>query len=229
MFTALSEAVQGSPPLALAAAFVWGVLSILLSPCHLAAIPLIVGFIGGQGSSSTRRALGLSTLFAGGMLVTIALIGILTAAAGRLMGDVGRWGFYGMALVLVLVGLLLLDVLPAPWTAPGAVPFRRRGPLAALLLGLVFGIALGPCTFAFMAPMLAVVFAAGSSHPVYGGMLLLAYGVGHSAVIVLAGAFTGVVQRYLDWNERSRGTLILKRICGGLVVLGGLYLIYIAP
>ncbi len=98
--------------------------------------------------------------------------------------------------------------------------------LAALLLGLIFGVALGPCTFAYMAPMLAVVFNRAAASPVYATSLLLAYGLGHCALIVLAGTFTEVVQRYLDWNERSRGALIVKKICGILVISGGGWLIY---
>jgi cytochrome c-type biogenesis protein len=80
-----------------------------------------------------------------------------------------------------------------------------------------------------MAPMLAIVFKAGSEQPVYAGSLLLLYGIGHCAVIVLAGTFTEVVQRYLNWNEKSKGALILKKVCGALVLLGGLYMIYTAP
>ena len=57
----------------------------------------------------------------------------------------------------------------------------------------------------------------------------LTAGVGHCSVIVLAGTFTSVVQRYLNWNERSKGAVILKKACGVLVIVGGLYLIYTAP
>jgi cytochrome c-type biogenesis protein len=67
-----------------------------------------------------------------------------------------------------------------------------------------------------------------SAHPIYGASLLLAYGVGHCAVIVLAGTFTEVVQRYLDWNEQFKGVKVLKVACGVLVLLGGGYLIYTA-
>jgi cytochrome c biogenesis protein CcdA len=35
---------------------------------------------------------------------------------------------------------------------------KRKGLLASFVLGLIFGVALGPCTFAYMAPMLAVTF-----------------------------------------------------------------------
>jgi cytochrome c-type biogenesis protein len=53
---------------------------------------------------------------------------------------------------------------------------------------------------------------------------LLAYGIGHCSVIVFAGTFTNVVQAYLNWNERSSGTVIIKKICGILVMIGGVYL-----
>jgi len=228
LFTTLTHAVEGAPALAVTAAFVWGVLSVLLSPCHLASIPLIVGFIDKQGRMSTRRAFAISALFAGGILVTIAAIGVATAAAGRMLGDVGPYGNYFVAAIFFLVGLHLLDVIPMPWSGPGQVGMKRKGLLAALILGLVFGIAIGPCTFAYMAPMLGVTFKLAATQAAYGALLLLVYGVGHCSVIVAAGTSTGWVQRYMNWNEQSQGAIMLKRICGVLVLLGGLYLIYIA-
>ncbi len=228
VFTALTQAIEGAPTLAIAAALAWGVLSILLSPCHLASIPLIVGFIDRQGRIETRRAFLIALLFAVGILITIALIGVATAAAGRMLGDVGRWGNYGVALIFFVVGLYLLDAIrfrPPAVVQPGV---RSKGMAAAFLLGLLFGLALGPCTFAFMAPMLGVTFRLASSNPSYGILLLFLYGVGHCGVIVLAGTFTEVVQHYLDWNEKSKGAVVLRKVCGALVLAGGLYLLYTA-
>ncbi len=226
LFATFSRAIEGAPAVALTAAAVWGILSVVLSPCHLSSIPLIVGFISDQGKLTPRRALGISTLFAAGILVTIALIGVITAQAGRLMGDVGPYGSYFVAAVFFLVGLHLLGVIPMPWSGPGQVGLKRRGPLAAFILGLIFGIAVGPCTFAFMAPILGVTFRVASANPVYAVALLLLYGVGHCAVIAVAGASTGLVQRYLNWNEGSRGTSIVRKVCGALVLIGGAYLVW---
>ena len=229
LFTQLTRAVEGTWFIALSASFIWGVLSILLSPCHLASIPLIVGFVDEQGEISTKRAFWISTLFAVGILITIGAIGAITAAAGRMMGDVGRYGNYFVALIFFVVGLHLLGVIPMPWSGPGQVGMKRKGMLAAFILGLVFGIALGPCTFAYMAPMLGVTFKLASTNLSYGILLLLVYGVGHCSVIIFAGTFTEVVQRYMNWNEKSKGTSILKKVCGILVLLGGVWLIYTAP
>jgi cytochrome c-type biogenesis protein len=229
LFTSLSHAVEGAPAIALGASVLWGILSIILSPCHLASIPLIVGFISGQGHLSTARAFWTATAFSVGILLTIAAIGVITAAAGRMMGDVGRWGNYFVAAIFFVVGLHLVGVIPMPWSGPGQVNMKRKGVLAAFLLGLVFGIALGPCTFAYMAPMLAVTFRMAESAPLYGASLLLAYGIGHCSVIVLAGTSTEAVQRFLNWNEHSRGLAVVKVICGVLVMFGGIWLIYISP
>ena len=228
LFTTLTRAIEGGPAVALSAAFVWGILSIVLSPCHLASIPLIVGFIDEQGRISTKRAFQIALLFSLGILATIGLIGAITAAAGRMMGDVGAYGNYFVAAIFFLVGLHLLGVIPMPFTGPGQVKMKQRGRLAAFILGLVFGVALGPCTFAYMAPMLAVTFRMAAVRMAYGILLLLAYGIGHCAVIVLAGTFTETVQHYLNWNESSQGATILKKTCGVLVLLGGLWMIYTA-
>ena len=229
LFTILYHAVEGAPLIAITAAFIWGVLSILLSPCHLASIPLIVGFIYGQGRITTGKAFVTALLFAIGILITIAAIGAVTAAAGRMLGDVGSIGNYLVAVVFFVVGLYLLDVIPLFSSGPGQIAMKRKGMLAAFILGLVFGIALGPCTFAYMAPMLGVTFKLGATNLAYGVLLLFVYGLGHCSVIVFAGTFTEVIQLYLNWSEKSKGSMIIKRICGVLVLLGGVYMIYTAP
>lgn len=221
------QAVAGSAYVALSASFVWGMLSVAVSPCHLSSIPLIVGFISGQGRMTRARAFGVSSLFALGVLVTIAILGVITGVMGRMWGDVGAWGNYVVAGVFLLVGLNLMGILPTPFSGPGNIGLKRRGGLAAFILGLVFGIALGPCTFTFMIPVLeASRRAAADSHLAYGISLVALYGIGHCLVITFAGASTEAVQQYLNWNEKSKGAVMLRRICGVLVLLAGAYLVY---
>jgi len=229
LFTTLTAAVQGSAPIAMGAAFLWGVLSILLSPCHLASIPLVVAFIGEQGTSSGKRAFTIALVFGLGILITIGVVGAITAALGRMLGDVGRYVNYGLALIFLFLGLHFLGVVPFPWTSGGPSNPRRKGVLGALLLGLLFGIGVGPCTFAYMAPMLGVTLKVASTSWFFGVALLLLYGIGHCSVIVLAGTSAQLVQRYLNWHEGSRGAVLLRQACGVLVILGGAYLVYTAP
>ncbi len=226
IFTSLYEAMNGAIWIAVFASFAWGILSILLSPCHLSSIPLVVGFISSQGKISLRRTFNISLIFSVGILVTIALIGIITASLGRLMGDIGGVGNYLVAGIFFLVGLYLLDIIKVDWNSAGLRKTKSKGLLAALILGLLFGLALGPCTFAYMAPVLGVVFQTAQTNYLLAVTFLLAFGLGHCSVIVGAGTLTGKVQKYLNWSEGSKTILLIKRICGALVILGGIYLIF---
>ena len=228
LFNNLSQALNASPLIALMAALIWGILSILLSPCHLSSIPLINGFINGQGKVTTRRAFWLSLLFSTGILITIALIGVVTGLLGRMLGDIGKFGNYFVAAILFLVGLYLLDVISLNFfSVPDPSKVKKRGLLAAFILGLIFGVALGPCTFACMAPILAIVLSTAGTKLFFSILLLVFYGVGHCSVIVLAGTFTEILQKYLNWSAESKGAVWLKKICGVLIILGGVYLIFL--
>jgi cytochrome c-type biogenesis protein len=224
LLTYLSAALTQSLLVALLGAFLWGVISILLSPCHLASIPLLIGFLASEAKSGTKRVFQLSLLFSLGILASLVLIGAITAAAGRLLGDLGRVGNGAVALVFLLFGFFLMDLLPLQWSLPG-MPTRFRGALGALIFGAVFGIGLGPCTFAFLAPVLGVVFAQAGSHPGSGLGLLGAFALGHCGVIVAAGTLTQTVEKYLGWTESHQAIKWLRRICGFLVFAAGIYLL----
>jgi cytochrome c-type biogenesis protein len=225
IFEILYDAIYGATLPAVLASFGWGVLSVILSPCHLSSIPLVVGYINSQGKISLKRTFYISLIFSTGILLTIAVIGLITASMGRLMGDIGSVGNYLVAAIFFLVGLYLLDIIKVDWNR-GIKHTNAKGLWAALILGLLFGLALGPCTFAYMAPVLGIVFQTAQTNYALALIFLLAFGIGHCAVIVGAGTASKKVQQYLNWTEDSNVIPWIKKICGILVILGGMYLIY---
>ncbi len=224
IFTWLTKALGENPLIAITASYLWGILSITLSPCHLASVPLIVGYVSGQGKITVKRAFSLSLIFALGILITIGVVGLITGLLGRMMGDIGKTGNYIIAIVFFIIGLYLIGIIPLPFLGAG-VGINKKGILGAFIIGLLFGIALGPCTFAYMAPMLGVVFTVASRNFPYAASLILAYAIGHCSVIVIAGSLTETIGNYLRWSEKSKGISIVKTICGIFVILGGIYLI----
>lgn len=226
MFGVLSSAVESSPLTALSASFIWGCLSILLSPCHLASIPLIIGFLTDRGVTSIRRAFTITLIFSIGILITIGIIGGVTAALGRMLGDIGKWGNYALGGIFFIIAFYLLEVIRLPWS--GLMPDRvkKRGYTGALVMGFLFGFALGPCTFAYLAPVLGVVFRVSSVNTFYSIALLTSYAVGHCLVIVAAGTFYGRVKKYLNWVSDSKSAKIVKSVCASLLFLAGGWLIY---
>jgi cytochrome c-type biogenesis protein len=229
ILTAFGSAFSASLLLAAPAALLWGVLSVVLSPCHLSSVPLVVAYMGGGTELPTgRRALAISSAFAGGILASIAVIGLITAAAGRMLGDVGRAGTWMLAAVFLVFGLNLLGLLPLPTFGARPDATRRRGVPGALLVGLVFGAALGPCTFAFMAPLLGLVLHAGGGDAATGALLVALFGLGHAAAIALAGASFQSVQRWLGWKAGARAVSFVRAGAGAAVLAGGVYFVYTA-
>jgi cytochrome c-type biogenesis protein len=220
-FTAVTGWFEASIGIAIGAAFLWGVCSVVLSPCHVASVPLAIGYVNGKGRMLPKTAFLLSLAFGFGILVSIAAVGGITAGLGRMLGDVGELK-YVLAVVFAAVGLWLIGVIRLPELRKRQGDRAQgRGAAGAIGLGLVFGLALGPCSFGFMMPLLVVAFRNSASHPVGAAALIGAYALGHTGVIIVAGTFANLVQRWLDWNECSAGTKILRIVCGVLVILAG--------
>jgi len=231
LFTMLNEGLQGAWPLAVVVAFIWGLASVILSPCHLGTIPLVVGFVsGGAGSMGRGGGVKLAVAFALGMLASIAMAGALAIGAGLALAGLSAYMNYVIAAIFVAAGLNLVGLIPLPASGLNIMSFKskRKGVGAAVLLGLIFGIGLSPCTFAFMAPILGVALGAASRAPWFGYLLLPVFGVGHCTVIATAGGSTELVQKYLNWNSQSRGVTVVKIVCGICLIGAASFLIYAA-
>jgi cytochrome c-type biogenesis protein len=226
LFTQLNHAIESTWFIALTASLVWGALSILLSPCHLASIPLVVAYVNRGQALQTKKAFWLSCLFSFGIFLSILTIGLTTAGFGRILGDIGPWGKYIVAVVFILFGLVLLEAIWLPWSGPNMADRHQSGPWGALLLGLIFGAAVGPCTFAYMAPILAVAFKQAKTNFPFAALLILLYSIGHCGVIILVGTVGARLQTFLKWDQKSHLTARLRKICGMILILIGLCLLW---
>ncbi len=222
----INHLLAGNIVVALITALVWGVISVVLSPCHLASIPLLIGYLSMQQHYTRAQVVLASALFACGMLVSIATIGAITIGLGRIAGDVGPAGKYIVAAVFIITGLVLLDVIPLPNWQPKVNAVKSKSMLGVFGLGLVLGFALGPCTFAFMAPVLGIVYHASRTNPIFAFSMMLFFAIGHCGIITIAGSMTPFVQRILNWHEANPNSHWFRKICGILVIFAGLYFIY---
>jgi cytochrome c-type biogenesis protein len=215
-------APSGLFALALAGSFLWGLVSVLFSPCHLASIPLMVAYVAGQGRLVRgREAARYALAFTSGLFCTIALVGLACTLLGRMLGDVGPYWTVAVGAALVLVALDMLGL--ARWGLGGGLPARTalRGLPGALALGLGYGLLSGTCTFGFLAPLLAV---AGTQGRLSAGLaLVLAFGLGHCLPIVLAGSSAALARRVMEQRIIEGGSRHVRRAAGLLVGLLGVY------
>lgn len=224
IFLTVNQWMIGGIALAAAGCFIWGVISVLFSPCHLASIPLIVGYVGGQERMVQPRQAGIySVLFTTGLFITIALIGILCALLGRMLGDVGIYWQVLIGLVLIWVALGMLGVEKCAMSGSLLYRLNLKGKLGAFVLGLAYGVLSGSCTFGFIAPILAIITV--QEKIATGIILIVLFAVGHCLPIVIAGSSTAAVKKLLEnsaWN--GAGTWFRKG-AGTLICLLGFYFI----
>jgi cytochrome c biogenesis protein CcdA len=220
----ISDVINNSPGLAYLLVFLGGLIS-ASSPCVLAIIPLVIGFVGGYSEGSKRKAVTYAVVFALGLSITFTILGAIASLMGRLFGDVGKFWYYLAAGVAIIMGLYLIGVLRFKLPQPVALKTKHKGVLGAFLLGLLFGAVSSPCATPVLAVILAFVAAKGRI--IYGISLLFVYAIGHCALIVLAGVFTGFVESYAKSKGVSNFSALTKKISGALIFLAGLYILYI--
>ncbi|MDD2206014.1 MAG: cytochrome c biogenesis protein CcdA [Aminobacterium sp.] len=230
LFESIYSTLHASSGLALMAAFIWGIFSILLSPCNLVTIPLVVGYIESTRTAKRASAFAISLAFSAGIFVNLALIGMVLTSTGILMTDISLYTNYFVAGVFFLIGLHLLNVITLPWFGQKEIKANKnKGLLGALILGVLSGLALGPCSFAYVAPLLALTIKTATTNLPFALLLVSFYAIGHCSVIVIAGTSTDFVSKFLKWDEKSKALTRVNYICGVLILIAGLYFIYTAP
>ena len=222
-----NELIHTNPWLAFVVVFVGGLLT-ASNPCVLAMIPLTIGFVGGTKEIvGFRKAFSFSFVFVLGLAVTFTALGIIAALAGRLFGDVGGYWKYIVAGICFLMGIHLMEVFHITIPGVGAVRPRRGGIFGAFLLGLLFGVVSTPCAAPILVVLLAFIAAKGNI--VYGALLLLVYALGHCVLILVAGTSVGLAKGLLESKGLNRATNLLRKGAGGLIILVGIYFLFMSP
>lgn len=214
--------MTGASGLAAVGSFLWGVISVLFSPCHLASIPLIVSYVAGQETSLTaRQAARYAVAFTTGLFTSIALVGALCAMLGRMLGEVGPYWTILVGVILIWVALDMLGVRACSMSGGLLGRLRFRGLWGALALGLAYGVLSGSCTFGFIAPILA--FISVQEKMLTGMTYILLFALGHCLPIIVAGSSTALVKRVLGNSAFQQGSLWFRRSAGVLIGLLGVY------
>jgi cytochrome c-type biogenesis protein len=219
----LGQIMQNRPILAFGASYLGGVIA-TCSPCILASIPLVIGFVGGYAGGNKRQAFVYSLTFVVGLAMVMSALGAMAALMGTMFGDVGPYWYFIVAVILMVMGLQLVGVLKLKLGGDTQrfLP-QRTGLIGALILGALFGLVLSPCA----SPVLAVILtmAAVQGKVAYGSTLLFAYALGQGTLIILAGTFTGVINNFLQSRGAQAGARI-QQVAGCLIFFAGAYMFF---
>jgi cytochrome c-type biogenesis protein len=202
--------------------FTWGMISVLFSPCHLASIPLIVAYVGGQNQIiKGRQAAIYAMLFSAGLFLTITLAGIICAILGRMLGDIGPYWTIMVGAILLWVSFDMLGITKCSMSGSMMGKLQVKGALGAFILGLVYGVLSGSCTFGFIAPILAIITI--QKEVMTGIILILLFAVGHCLPIAIAGSSTATVKKILANSAFGQSNTWFRKGAGAVIAGLGCY------
>ena len=223
--TLIAEGIRNQVWLAPLLALLAGVLT-SVTPCSLSSVPLIIGYVGGAGEKSTKKAFAYSAVFALGTAVTFVTLGVIATSAGKLMGTSSPVWYMILGVLMVLMALQTWEIYNFIPSVNLISKNRKRGFVGAFAAGILGGIFSSPCSTPVLIALLAIV--AGEGKLLWGILLMLLYSIGHSALVVVAGTSIGFVQKLNSSERYNRVSTVLKTIMGTAILLIGLYMFWLA-
>jgi cytochrome c-type biogenesis protein len=213
------------PLLAFGAVFLAGVIS-SASPCVLATIPLVVGFVGGYSDGDRSKAFRYSLVFILGLSLTFTAFGAAAGLLGTMFGTLGGPWYLIAGTIALVMGGQMMGLYEIRLPIKREFKPKQGGIVGSFILGLFFGVVSSPCA----TPVLVVIltYVATKGQVLYGTMLLFTYAIGHCLLMLFAGTFTGFVEAF----AKTRGVVNLsnwsRKVSGCIISLAGVWFLWLA-
>ena len=208
----------------LIASFIGGVVA-SISPCSLAMLPIVVGYVGGYSQAKPLKIFIQMLIFILGTAVVFTFIGIICAITGKIfISFLGSYFGLIIASFLVVMGLKLIGILDFEFPVIiKSIPKNEKNCtyLYPFLIGMVFALAGTPCSTPILAGIMA--FASVSNNIIFAMLMLFMFAIGQGMILVVSGVFASTVKKFVNLAKYTNIVLILS---GVLLVLSGLYIFY---
>ena len=196
-----------------------------ISPCSLAMLPMIIGYIGGYSNEKPARTLVQLIFFVLGTAIVFTAIGIICAITGKVFVSFAG-GYFGLfiAAIVMIMGLKLVGVLDFELPVViKEIPQNKAQSiyLYPILLGAVFALAGTPCSTPILAAIMA--FASLSASLMQAVVMLFLFAIGQGLILIVAGFLTS---RLKNWKGFYKFSDVLLKISGVLLILASLYIYY---
>ncbi len=224
-FDNIEQIIAAYPLVAFGAVFLAGVLS-SASPCVLATIPLVVGFVGGYAEGDRLKAFRYSFAFIIGLSLTFTAFGAAAGLLGTMFGTMGGWWYVAAGVVALVMGGQMAGLYEIRLPVRRDYRPKRGGIIGAFLLGLFFGVVSSPCA----TPALVVIltFVATKGKVLYGIALLFVYAIGHCLLMLGAGTCAGFVEAFAKAKGIASAAAAARKAGGAMIALVGAYFVWSA-
>ena len=222
------EVLIATYPLAAAATALLAGLATSVSPCTIAAVPLVVGYVGGYSDGSRQRAFLYALTFVLGLSLAFTAVGLAIALAGSFLLPAGAVWRSVLIILALISGISLLSGRALPGLsgshcgASNSAPRRWKGVAGAFVTGALSGFVFAPCATPVMVGILAII--GNQQDVVFGTVLMFVYSLGHGALLLAAGSSVGFAQWLAKSRWSARVNWLFTRLAGLLLLVYAIYL-----
>lgn len=225
--TTLTQGLAGTTHFSvimLVISFIGGLLA-SISPCSLAMLPIIIGYVGGYSEGSPAKTFIQMLFFVFGSSLVFAVIGIICAITGKVFVSFAPTYFILLlSSLLMVMGLNILGVLD--FNIPVVIKQIPQGTgknvvLYPMLIGAIFALAGTPCSTPILAGIMA--FASMSTNIMWAVLMLFMFSLGQGLILIIAGVFTSSLKGLKSFSHVSE---ILLKASGVLLILSSVYIYY---
>ena len=195
---------SGSLPMLFGLSFLGGLVA-SVSPCSLAMLPIIIGYVGGYNNQKPAKTLLQMFMFVMGTAIVFSVIGIICAVTGKVFAAFAG-GYFGiiLAAIVLVMGLKLVGILD--FELPVLIKEMPKSEghniyLYPVLLGMVFALAGTPCSTPILAAIMA--FASLSANLVQAIIMLFLFALGQGLILILAGFLTSRLKSWKNFYKIS--------------------------
>ena len=196
----------------------FGGLALNLTPCVYPMIPVTLAFFSSQSSGSYWKTGRLAIVYVLGISLSYAVLGVLAANTGALLGSwlQNPWVLLGIAAVIVSLAMSLFGfyTLQPPRFITERLGQASSGLWGAFVMGLVIGVVAAPCIGPFVLGLMLVV--SQLANPWKGFFLFFALGVGMGLPYIVLAMLANKIGRL----PRAGGWLVWSKHLLGFTLLG---------
>lgn len=198
------------------------------APCSLVSVPLLVGASVAlnkdlSGHKKVLYTYAFATLFALGVMFSFSLLGFIVAKFGGFLSIAPAWAYISAGLLSIFIALYawgILGEIDKSAIMLRLIKFRLFG---GFLIGIIFGVVSTPCA---SAPLVSIITLAANSGYLYAYGLILAFALGHSLLLLVAGVSVGFAQSITSNATLSKFSNLLNRGFALMLLGFGIYFLY---
>ena len=213
-----------SIPLLYLISFLGGLIA-SISPCSLAMLPIIIGYVGGYSDAKPAKTFMQLLFFIIGSAIVFSVIGIVCAVTGKVfVSFAGGYFSVIIASIVLIMGLKLVGILD--FELPVLIKEMPKNDgtsnfLYPMLLGGVVALAGTPCSTPILAAIMA--FASLSASLTQSVIMLFLFSLGQGLILVFAGVLTSKLKTWKNFYKISDWLL---KFSGLLLMLTAIYIFY---